>query len=817
MMTLIRIALRRLIKSPGYALAFIVTLGLGIGATAAVFSLLSGVILKPLPHEDGERLVYLRQSAELSGIRNTTFSVPEIDDLRERSATLRELAEHSVLGFTLLGVGEPQRVTSGIVTGNYFGVMGLEPVLGRAIGPSDEGPNAAPVMMLTYDYWGRVFGFDPQVLGRVYEVNGRSVEIIGVLAPTPPYPARTDVYVNIASSPHHLGAEMNRNRGHRMTEVFGRLASGATVESAKTEVAAIAAAIRAEHPDAYDASAGYAITVTGLKDELTQDAGPVLWMLLATAGFVLVIACANVANLTLARVVARERDLVIRAALGASGRMLRQDLLVENLLLAAAGAAFAFVIAQLGFDALVAFVGRLTSRATEIVLDWRVFVFAMAIAAFAALLFAWLPRLPRSGCTSARPVGDRAAGDVVGRRVQRSLVVAQIAVSFVLLVGAGLFGRTFIAMQSIDPGIDTENVLVVDLPANLDNGRSFADTRVFYDTIVERVRSVPNVEEAGLGMTTPLVPADEPFFSSVELKIDGQGVVRGAPRPRAALRTATPGYFRALGVELLAGRFIESIDGPETQRVVVVSDSFAERHFPNQDPIGQRVAWDNELFVQGVPAAAEWHTIVGVVRGFKDDAITAASPEMVFHAFAQLPLFTDTLFVKSAGDAEALATPVRQAIRSFAPDQAVENVRTIAVIRSLSIAPERLNAMLVGGFALLALIIAALGVFSVLSFSVAQRTREFGIRSALGATHGAVLALVLREGIVLAGAGLLIGGLAAVGLARFVESFLLDVSAFDPLTFFGVGATLAVVAFAACWLPARGAARVAPMEALRGE
>ena len=809
----LRFATRMLWKRPGYAVAFVVTLGLGIGANTAIFSLVNGVVLSPLPHQGSDQLVYLRQSAQLVGVENALFSVPEIDDIRERTTLLSDVAELSTMTFTLLGLEEPRLVRSGIVTGNYFGVMGLRPVLGRTLAVGDDGGNAAPVMTLTHDFWGRVFGFDPTVVGRTFQMNGRSVEIVGVLAPAPPYPERTDLFVNMVASPHHLGATMSQDRIHRMTEVFARLAPGVTVEMARTEVSTLAATIQREFPEAYDENAGYAISVTGLQDQLTRRARPTLWILLGTAAFALVIACANVANLTLARVVTRERELATRAALGATRGMLRRALLIENLLLSAAGAALGVGVAWLGLDALVAFIARFTSRAAEITLDGRVLLFATAIATFAALLFALIPRVPTAGGTRpAGPASSRTTDGLASKRVQRGLVVAQVAVSFVLLVGAGLLGRTFLAVQSVDPGFETENVLTMEIPTFL-LGRSQDETRNYYQTILRQVQAVPGVRDAALGTTVPLSTTRNEF-PLMEVSVDGYNVPQGQPTPRADFRPVSTGYFSTLGVKLLAGRWFETTDGPDNRQVVVVNQSLANRFFASEDPVGKRLMWSDRLMRGWM--GEEWRTIVGVVEDSKNYGLDRAAPDAVFQPFAQVPM-ASTLFVRTIGEPQTVASPVREIIRGLDPSQPIENVMSLARIRSESLAPRRLNATLIGGFALLAMVIAAVGVFSVLAFSVTQRTREFGIRSALGAGPGHISNTVLKEGLLLAGSGLLLGGLAAAVLSRSLQSFLFGVSASDPVTFLLVGVGLATVAATASWFPARRAARVDPVVALRAE
>ncbi len=500
-----RHAMRGLKRNPGYALVFIVTLGLGIGANTAMFSAVNGVLLRPLPHEDGNRLVYLRHTAPLSGIQNALFSVPEIDDYRRGSPSLEAVAEFSAMTFTMLGVETPRRVRAGIVTGNYFDVMGLSATLGRTVGREDDGEGTPAVIVLSDAYWKNVFGADPEIVGKTVEINGRTATFVGVAEAAPPYPERTDIYVNMATSPDHLGASMVHDRIHRMTEVFAKLSPEATVESARTEASAITSRIHTEYPEAYDAGTGFEVTVTPLKTQLTSRARPTLLLLLATASLVLVIACANLANLTLTRVLRRGHELAIRVSLGGSRAALRRGLLVESLVLAAAGAALGLIMASVSLDLLVRFAERFTSRAAEISLDASVFGFALLAAVAASIFFTMLPPLPHGegeGGILTRS-GSRSTIGSGARRVQRSLVVAQIGMSFVLLIGAGLLLRTMMHLNQVDPGFDQAQILTMNIPASMD-GQTAANLRTKYLAILDEVRDLPGVDGAALTSSVPL-------------------------------------------------------------------------------------------------------------------------------------------------------------------------------------------------------------------------------------------------------------------------------------------------------------------------
>ncbi len=436
----VRLGLRFLSKSPGYTLAFVLTLGLGIGANTAIFSVVHGVWLQPLPYRDGDRLVYLRHSADLAGIHNVLYSVSEIDDYRQQSPSLEGVTEFSAMTFTMLGLDEPRRVRAGIVTGNYFEVMGLGARVGRVISSSDDGEAVPAVAVLTYEYWQRQFGGDPDVVGRTVTMNGRSVEVIGVAEPAPPYPERTDIYVNMVASPHHLSASMVDDRVHRMTEVFARLAPDASLDSARAEVDAITRRLHLEHPEAYDPAHGYNVSLVDLRNQLAADARPTMVILLGVAAFVLVIACANVANLTLAKVMRRHNEWALRVSLGAKTHTLRRQLLVENIIPSLMGAVLGILLAVAGVDLLAAYIARYSARASEITVDTTVLGVALVVALAAASLFAFLPRLPGTVSQSwGRFSGARASAGFASRRMQRLLVVVQVGVSFVLLVGGPVF------------------------------------------------------------------------------------------------------------------------------------------------------------------------------------------------------------------------------------------------------------------------------------------------------------------------------------------------------------------------------------------
>jgi len=812
----LRLATRGLMQSPGYALAFILTLGLGIGANTAIFSVVNGIWLRALPYEDGARLVYLRHSAELAGIDNVLFSVPEIDDYRQASDSLGGVAEFSSMPMTILGLEEPERVVAGIVTGNYFDVMGLGARLGRVITSDGDGESATAVAVLTYDYWQRLFGSDPSVVGRTLTINNRSVEIIGVAEPAPPYPARTDIYVNMVVSPHHLSASMTHDRFHRMTEVFARLAPDASLASARAEVDAISGRIHEEYGEVYDPTHGYRVSLVPLRDQLAASARPMMFMLLGVAAFVLVIACANVANLTLARVMRRHDEWALRISLGARAWTIRRQLLIENMVPSLAGAALGVLMALAGVDLLSAYVARYSPRASEITVDTTVLGVALVVAMMAAFLFAMLARIPgtrsrRLGWLS----GARSTSGVAGRRMQRMLVVSQVGVSFVLLVGAVLLLETLWNLQKDDGGVALEEVLTMNVPINYDGSRTSEEARIYYETIVERVATLPGVRSAALGSMIPLKEAPDGIWAAMaamEFELEHAPTEPGTPPPRADFRMVSGDYFRTLGMALVKGRSFRSTDGPSAPGVVVVNQALADHYFPDREAVGRRIGWRGDtLHFLGV--SEDYRTIVGVVSDAKEYGVAEDVPHVAFNPYTQIP-FASALFVRTA-QPETLVRPILDRIRELDPDQPVEDVATLAQIRTESISGQRLNAALVGVFAFLALAVAAVGVAGVLAFGVSQRTHEFGIRAAFGADRSGLMRVVLAEGVRLALFGVAMGLAASLLLAKLISGLLHDVAPTDIGSLTLVASLLTLVALLASAVPAWRASEIDPVQALR--
>ena len=811
----VRYAVRSLVRAPLFAVAAILTLALGIGANTAVFSVVRGVLLRPLPHADGERLVYLRQSAELAGVENALFSVPEIIDYRG-VGSFTGVGEFSVGSYNLTARGEPAQVLAGIVSGNFFEVMGLRPEVGRLFDAGDDGEAAAPVVVLTYDYWMRAFGGDPGVVGEGVDLGGTlggaAGTIVGVVQRVPLYPEQTDLFVNMVTSPHHLSATMVHERTHRMTEVFARLSPGSTLEQAQTEIDGISARVYPAYPEAYGAAAGYSIRVSPLLEVLTQRATGTIYLLWTTAAFVLLIALASVANLLLTRSIRRERELVVRAALGAGAARLRRLLLVESVLLAAAGSALGFFVALAGTNVLTTFAARFTPRATEIALDGSVLAFTAGMAALVALALAWAPSLPGgSGGSSLAAGGTRTTAGRRYRRMQRGLVVAQVSLSVVLLTGAGLLVRTLSNLYSVDVGADLEGVLTVEVPV-AGTGRGSPEVRAAYELMRSQIAALPGVTETGVGSAVPL--RDNDF--ELEIKAEGIAPDPDVPTPRAEYRTATPEYFRAAGIPLLAGREFQSTDASGAALVVIINQSFAERMFQGRDPLGQRVAWTGDV-LNFIPVSGDWRTVVGVVGDTRSASLVAAARPAMYQPFEQEEVFAGSLVVRANADPGSLLVPATRIVRQVDPSVPIGKVGTLAQLRDESVSSQRINAVLVSGFGAVALLIAAVGLAGVLGFSVSQRIGEIGVRMSLGALPGQVRRMIVLEGATLLAMGLALGGVASVFATRVVEGMLFGVSRNDPTTLVAVAALMGLVGVLAAWVPAVRASNVQPVEALRQE
>jgi predicted permease len=808
----IRFALRSLWRAKGIAITVVITLALGIGANAAIFSVVRGVLLRPLVNRDEDRLIYIRQIAPGIGADNLTFSMPEISDLKSRVTTISAFGDFSTVDFAMIGLGaEPRMVKAGVVNGSFFDVIGLRPVLGRLLNAEDEGPSAAGAAVLTYRFWATSLKGDPTVIGRTIRLGPGSATVVGVLEPSVPYPADTEIIANVVTSPHHLGATMVTSRTHRMTELFGRLAPGASLEAARAELAAVHAAIVHEHPEAYSAKGNVQLQVAKLRDQMATPARTVLLVLLAAAAVVFIIACSNVANLILARSVRREGELAVRAALGAGTGALRRTLLAESLVLCGAGAALGILVAG-PFVAIVArYAARFSVRALDVPVDASVLWIGTALAIAAAVLLGYVPRLPSPHAPAGLGLANGSVRITPGTsRRLRGFATIQVACSFLLLAGAGRLVATLVAMQTANTGFNMRQVLALDLPASaLGVGVGDANSIAFYDEAARRIGRLPGVDGAALGMFVPWRDAGI-LGPGVQFGADGYQPADGEENPRARFRVVSPHFFGVLGISLLAGRDFTDDDRRGSEAVSIVSQSLAQRLFPNGEALNHHVWWIDH---SGKPLPRR---IVGVVADVDDEHVVREPAMMLYQPFRQVG-GAGRLFIRAAGDPYAVLPAVTRVVREMSPDQPVERAATLEDVRAEVLSSDRLNAFVFSGFAGIALLIALVGVAGVLAFSVSARMREFGVRLAVGSAPRHILVRVLLEGVVIAAIGIAAGSVGGYALTRMAAGFFGQVKLPGVMAVASAAALLVSAAIVASLVPAARAARVDVLQALRSE
>jgi putative ABC transport system permease protein len=805
-------ACRMMRKNAGFATIAVLTLALGIGANTAIFSVVHAVLLRPLPYPQGQQLVFIRQQAQREGIDDIGFSAHEIQDDREQNRTLSGVAEYHNMSFILFGHGDPDRVRAAVVSANYFDLFGVKPLLGRTFLPDDDTLGAPPVLILSYDYWKTNFGSDPGIVGKTFEMNDKVHTVVGVLPPVPQYPVESDVYMPTAACPFRSSKTFIENRDLRMMEAFGRVKPGVTIGEARADLATISDRLKSEYPKSYPEQMGYAAVTSPLREELTHDARPTLLILLAAAGFVLLIACANVANLTLARTSRRERELAVRTALGAGrGRLLRQ-LLTESLILALMGGLLALVFASNSLQLLADFAARLTPRAHEIRMDTGALLFTLAAALGTSLVFGTLAALvSRANLTSGLKEGTSGAG--TGRRKNRvrgALIISQIAFSFVLLIGAGLMLRSLQKLLTVDAGFSSQRVLAMRTTFSFSKYASRDQLTVVGNNVLDHVQAVPGVLSASLSSVYPLeheaIVAGASAFSG-PFRIEGRDLNPGEAPPVTGQMVVSPEYFQTLGIPLRAGRLLTDADDGKHLSVALINEAAQRQFWPHEDPIGKRVKGEN---------STEWTTVVGVVGDVRDFGLEhpATAEFYVPQGEAASP---NTLLVRTAADPASVASAVASAVHEVDSQAAVTHVLTLEQARSESTAAPRVIASLLAIFGALALLIAGAGIGGIMALTVSQRVKEIGVRMTLGAQPSAILRMILSQSLLLAAAGVAIGALGALALTGLFRSLLFQVAPTDPITFIVVALVLIACALLASFLPARRAASIDPIVALRNE
>ena len=812
----LKVAIRSLARARALWFTVAITLALGIGANAAIFSVIRGVLLRPLANRDEDRLLYIRQSAPGIGADNTNFSVPEINDIGSGLKSIKELGTFSALDFTIVGLGEPREIRAGVVDGNYFDVMGLRPVIGRLLTPNDDGPNAAGAAVLTYRFWVNSLHSDRGVIGKVVRLGGfegtRSATIVGVLEPSVPYPVETEMIANIVTSPHHLSATMVTGREHRMTEVFARLAPGADLEAARAELRTVHTAMVAAHPEVYKPGDHYQIAVTRMHDQINSRARTILWVLFAASGLLFVIACSNVANLILARAVRREPEMAIRAALGATTSAFRRSLLAEGIVLCGSGALAGMAIAAPMVAVLAKYAARFSVRALDLTLDFSMVWIGVALAMVAAVFLAFVPRLPSPDTSAGFSLSNSVRVSGGSSRRLGIFAVTQITASFLLLAGAGALVKTLLVLEKTQPPFETAHVLAVNLPV-MAEGKTPDQVRDFYREVSRRVSTLPGVQHVSSGFGVP-------WRDGRALSISFTFSVEGARREnsedlRARFRSISPGFFETLGVPIVEGRDFRDTDRDGAERVVIISRSVAQQLFPGREAVDRHLQWTDGV-MKFIGISTEPRRIIGVVPDVDDENIIP-QPAMTIYQPSTQEGWNGRLFVRAQNDPYALVPTITRTIHDMAADQPVERATSLEDIRAEVLTPDRLNAIVFGGFATLALLISVVGVAGVLAFSVSGRTREFGIRQALGAQPRSILTKVLSEGLVIAGAGVVAGVVVGFVLERTIGKYVGIVQLPGVLPLIASAAVILAAAVIASALPAARAARVDPAEALRSE
>ena len=805
----VRFAVRTLGANQTFAAFAILTLGLGIGANTAIFSVIDGVLLKPLPYADSERLVVLRQSSQAAARQTPAVAVNELYDYRQQTRSFDALVEYHQMNFDLLRKGNPDRVNTGVVSHDFFNVLGIRPQLGRGFVAGDDLPGAEAVLVLSHSYWEKAFGGDPSVVGRVVEMNDRPHTIVGVLPAVPLYPQENDVYMPVSACPFRAAAEKRLSSNRRIFSaltVFGRVKSGISLEQAAGDVARAAARFVAADPNAYRPLAGFGATTAPVRAELTKNARPLLLILLGTTGIVLLIACSNVANLSMARLLRRERELAIRSALGAGRRQLVAQLLTESTLLALAGGAVGLLFAGSTLSMLTAFVGRFTSRTQEIVIDPRVLAFTVLLSIGTGVLFGMLPALSsRADLFSSMKQGSKAAGDSPARRhLQHALIVGQVAVAVVLLAGAGLLLASFYRLQQVDGGYRVDHVVSAEAFPNFTRYPNAAAQTQFYERAIDRLSSQAGVISVAVTNAVPL-SAITPGASPIVIK--GETDAASEHRPTADLNISSPMYFSTLGIPILEGRDFTVADRSGAPPVAIVNQTMA-RHWRGRSPLGAQISGDN---------GQTWVTIVGVAGDTRQYGVGHEIVPEIFTPLAQSGIGGGRFIVRTQDDPAAFAATLVDAVHAVDPDMPVKNVVTLSTLRERALETPRLTAALLLVFAALALAVTLAGLGGVIAMSVTHRLREFGLRMALGATRARILSGVLRHGLTLVSVGLAAGVLLSLASTRVLASYLYDTRPWDPITLLLVCAVFVLTALASCLGPALRATNADPLATLRAE
>ena len=800
----VRFGVRMLVKSPTFTIVAVLALALGIGANSAIFSVVNTILLRPLPYPDPDSLVMVWEDRTKAGYPRDTPSPANFISWKEQSQTLLGMSAYTNLSVSLTGVGEPERIEGQRVSASLFPLLGVEPLMGRAFLPEEDQPGGNRVAIMSHGLWQRRFGSDPNIVGKALMLNGESRTIVGVMPANFEFPAReNDIWVPIAFPPDEAA-----RRGAHFLRVIARTKPGVSVEQAQAEMNTIAAGLQQQFPQTNTAVGAALIP---LHEQLVGDIRPALLILLGAVGFVLLIACVNVANLLLARASARQKEIAVRIALGAGRLRLVRQFLTESILLSALGGAFGLLLAVWSIKLLTAFIPANISQAKSVSIDAGVLLFTVGISLLTGLIFGLAPALQASRFNlndTLKEGGRDATSGGRGGRVRNLLVVTEIALALVLLIGAGLLINSFWQLRNVDPGFQTDNLLTMKVVLPPLKYPDTARRAAFYDELTQRVQALPGVRAASVTTNLPLTNRGNGMGFTVE----GRPELAPGQSNSAVVRVVSPNYFQTMGIKLLGGREFTDQDTADAPVVLVVGETMAKRFWPGEDPVGKRIKFGS------FNSTADWLSIAGVVKDVKHFELNTNDREQIYLSYRQAGFFEPRdLAVRTEVDPLSLAASVRNAVWGIDKDQPVSNIRTMEEIVSESVARQRFNTLLLGIFAVVALVLASIGIYGVMSYSVTQRTHEIGIRMALGAQALDELKLTVGQGLKLVLLGLFIGLAAAFGLTRVMSSLLFGVSPTDPITFIVIPLVLFAAAMLASYIPARRAARVDPLIALRNE
>jgi putative ABC transport system permease protein len=795
-----RYGARMLRKSPGLTSVAVLSLALGMGAISTIFSFVNGIMLRPLPYPESERLVIVDETAFKQGIDSMNVSYPNFLDWRAQNQSFEDIGCYTTGGFIISTGGEPEQLKGAFITQGMFEILRVAPIMGRTFTGDEDQPDHDQVVILSYSLWQRRFGGDPNILGQTLLLNNRQRVVIGVMPKGFQFPEVADAWGPLALTP-----KLFTRTDHGLLSI-GRLKPGVALEQAQAEMIQIASNIEAQNPVTNE---GLSVSLTGLRAGLVGDYKKALLILLGVVAFVLLIACVNVANLLLARATARQKEIAIRAALGANRRRIFRQLLTESMLLGLIGGALGLVLALWGMDLLLAAIPIDIPFWMKFDLDGRVLAFTAACSLLTGVVFGTAPALEASNpdLNETLKEGGRTGSGAGRHRLRSLLVVAEIALSLVLLVGAGLMMRSFMSLQRVNAGLNPSGVLTMYIALPGAKYRPPEKRLAFFSQMLDRVRAIPGVLSAGTNTGLPL--AGNNWGRS--LTVEGFPVLSVGEAPSINHCVISSGYFSAMGITMLKGRDFDERDTRDASKVTIIDQRLSREYWPDEDPIGKRIRF-------GPPEDNEpWHTIVGVVGDVKHERLDATTRESVYLPFAQMPIGGSSLVIRTSGRPENVTGAVRAQVKELDPDLALTQVMPMTEVVARSVWQPRLYTALFGVFAAVALILATIGIYGVMSYAVTQRTREIGLRMALGAQRQDVMKLVVGQGVVLAALGVGAGLVAAVGLTRLMSSLLFGVTATDPITFAAVSVLLAGVALGACFVPARRAAKVDPMVALRYE